>query len=891
MTMPSDSIQIYPIDEAPLLEPRLPPIESSFYGVNLVGREDFPTPIHPSKEPQVQSPQETDLPENLAGYDADSEEGPDDLNMSNDVKALCSVMIAKSVQPPLSIGLFGDWGSGKSFFMRQMREYIEEITEEVKRVKKEQEAISTQSSNSETQPPEPAFCDRVVPIVFNAWHYIDANLWASLTHHIFETLAKEVKPEQTLEEQRQHLFKNLASTKKLQAEADQRKSHLEATTLDQQNKIKDIQKKKLFQRRRQEELTAPSVFLSVLEASGAKSQLHDVLKGAGWENLFPINQDFETVVKTGIGWKKRTVAIWKSLNDLYGRKIWWFLACFVVLLGGVALIPYLISSWPDSWKLQASFVGSGVLGSGFLVSVLRFCTRASGTVNNTLQKLELTVTRIRTEAENQRKQNLAECEEMLVELEAQIRKEDHILLRLSDEVITLEKEIQEIQSGRRLYRFIEERSGSHDYKNQLGIVSLIRKDFENLEQLLKAEQDERSHSSQETDSSEPSEASQESETAQIDRIILYIDDLDRCPPDRVVEVLQATHLLLAFKLFVVVVAVDSRWLLRSLQQHYSNFLALSHEDSPNSPEHLGSWFSTPQNYLEKIFQIPFALNPMPAAGYQKLIERLVEIETDPVPDSDVAKEIQDAVENKTREATPSRSGEGGGEKPTKGVRPDPNILAESTKLQQQIDALENRLRHFREMEEESVADFKEEKTGIDLNPTNLKITEDELKCLQYLFPLLASPRITKRLINIYRLIRATLTPPQIEKLRGGTEDPGSYPGLLLLLAIVVGFPTLSSVILKQLKQRKTDDFWTEGLPGMTPKPLERNKSLHNNHWKESFPKPEANEWLRLQNGLHTFQKVSQLSPETNQLRQWIPTVARYSFHSGKDLAQLINRTD
>jgi hypothetical protein len=36
----------------------------------------------------------------------------------------------------------------------------------------------------------------------------------------------------------------------------------------------------------------------------------------------------------------------------------------------------------------------------------------------------------------------------------------------------------------------------------------------------------------------------------IDRIVLYVDDLDRCPPPRVVEVLEAVHLLLAGRLFV-----------------------------------------------------------------------------------------------------------------------------------------------------------------------------------------------------------------------------------------------------------------------------------------------------------------------------------------------------
>jgi hypothetical protein len=44
----------------------------------------------------------------------------------------------------------------------------------------------------------------------------------------------------------------------------------------------------------------------------------------------------------------------------------------------------------------------------------------------------------------------------------------------------------------------------------------------------------------------------------LNRIVLFIDDLDRCDPDRVVKVLEAVYLLLAVKLFVVVVGVDAR---------------------------------------------------------------------------------------------------------------------------------------------------------------------------------------------------------------------------------------------------------------------------------------------------------------------------------------------
>ena len=90
-----------------------------------------------------------------------------------------------------------------------------------------------------------------------------------------------------------------------------------------------------------------------------------------------------------------------------------------------------------------------------------------------------------------------------------------------------------------------------------------------------------------------------------DRIVLYVDDLDRCRPDHVVAMLEAVHLLLALDLFVAVVAVDARWLTRSLEVHYKDLLGTEeHEDDR------GLRVSTPQGYLEKIFQITYALGPM-----------------------------------------------------------------------------------------------------------------------------------------------------------------------------------------------------------------------------------------------------------------------------------------
>ncbi len=97
----------------------------------------------------------------------------------------------------------------------------------------------------------------------------------------------------------------------------------------------------------------------------------------------------------------------------------------------------------------------------------------------------------------------------------------------------------------------------------------------------------------------------------IDRIVIFIDDLDRCPAAEVVRVLEAVNLLFGFELFVVVVAVDSRWLLRSLDRTFSEAFDAKDGAAP-----------TPQHYLEKIIQIPFWLQPMQADGYERLVTSL-----------------------------------------------------------------------------------------------------------------------------------------------------------------------------------------------------------------------------------------------------------------------------
>ena len=53
----------------------------------------------------------------------------------------------------------------------------------------------------EVEPPEePVYCRHIRQVHFNAWHYVDGNLWASLAATIFEGLVEKADP--TVKEQK-----------------------------------------------------------------------------------------------------------------------------------------------------------------------------------------------------------------------------------------------------------------------------------------------------------------------------------------------------------------------------------------------------------------------------------------------------------------------------------------------------------------------------------------------------------------------------------------------------------------------------------------------------------------------------------------------------------------
>jgi hypothetical protein len=366
-----------------------------------------------------------------------------------------------------------------------------------------------------------------------------------------------------------------------------------------------------------------------------------------------------------------------------------------------------------------------------------------GVVESAVAAAETAEQKAKTRLEGQKQAILAELSQLDTQ-QALLQKEiRHAQVRVK----AAASAVDNASTGRLLAGFLSERSASTDYRSQLGMIAMIRRDFEQLVGLLDLEP--------EGDDAVP----------HIERIVLYIDDLDRCAPDRVVEVLQAIHLLLGLELFVVVVAVDARWLLSSLELHFEKVLGAR----PQSPGDRGHWSATPMNYLEKIFQIPFNLSAMDSDSYAQLVGSLLE--------SDDSAEALRHLDSE-----------------------DPSGIGISPRVATQTGT--------------ATPAAPVDTAGLKrLNPAGLLLTDEEKEFAQRLGPLIGTPRAAKRLTNLYRLIQASLP----DEALSGMLDSGGYEAILLLLAILVGHPSDAPALFGKAQGADDETVWSEfaeGLPGL-----------------------------------------------------------------------------
>ncbi|MEM1057358.1 MAG: P-loop NTPase fold protein, partial [Bacteroidota bacterium] len=628
----------------------------------------------------------------LAGFSSDQADGVDALGVGPEAEILMSVLLADEVKPPLAVGLFGDWGTGKSFFMGEMR--------------KATKRLLAQAQEAE----DAAFCQEVVEVEFNAWHYVDTDLMASLVSHILERLAHHVSPLPTDEEQEAEL-----TEARKQALAVVTNAEADRASAEKQKEKRRSQLVELHQLREEKERQLRSLrlghvvaLLSKDDKNKAKAALTDLGLPAVAESVDDLRRAASEVESL---WG-RSAGLARGLLSKDNRLVLTLTILGLVIGPLVALgVEAMIGS-----EFIASASGVFTQITAAILGTAASLRKASGWVSERVKQIETA----KTKAENALAARLSQPTEDEKELEAEIAalvaEETAAAGRLAAaaaEVEALDEKIQAIREGRTLAAFLGERLRSDDYHKHLGLTATIRRDFETLQKRLMPSED----------------GALPEGTRHVDRIVLYIDDLDRCPEDRVMEVLQAVHLLLAYPLFVVVVGVDPRWLLHALRSTYSAF----DRDTDDSELDDDEWVTTPQNYLEKIFQIPFALRPMGETGFGDLMTSLLTPAEAAPPAS--RPEATDTTERE--EPTPPSPEE---------TEPTEEAPTDSASAEPQPEP---------EAETEVQTPTTLDRPSVPLvRGQALSIRPHEAEFAAGLHGLIRTPRAVKRFTNVYRLLKA-----------------------------------------------------------------------------------------------------------------------------------------
>lgn len=711
----------------------------------------------------------------MAGYVPDTIDViTDDIGIGEDVETLASVILAKDVVPPLAIGLFGEWGSGKTFFMRSIDAAAKRLATRAR----------DQKSNQ--------FCSDIVQIHYNAWHYVDTSLWASLVNHLLDGLSAHLAPVADPAVEQAALTLQLDSVKAdiaaASAERDVAAKQLAATSVELRSKIVERERSEVKLR----DLRARD-FRAVLEAApqlqtNIQNALRDVGAPAALDSVAGLNRAISQSYSLG----GRAAALVASI--LKGGNV-------LLVLGGIALI--LLSPPAFAWLVakyitpHAAFLSALaaqiVVVAGTLTGVVGQGLKRAKTAFDTLAAAKKAIDDRLTAMRQQPSAEEVALEDELAAARAREHEAAKQVTLATARATAIEERLAVIENSRSLGYFIAERSKSDDYRQHLGLISMVRRDFEGLVRYLR-EQRARGDT-------------------RVDRIILYIDDVDRCPPEMVVDILQAVHLLLAFELFVVVVSVDPRWLLRSLETKF---------DHLNS-ELVTDGSATPQDYLEKIFQIPFTVRPMDDLSFDRMMRRLLAPTDDRVDLPPITADASITLEDiMTGEVVPA--GPAGPAEPAAAPAP-PIELAELARA--------------------------------------IAISTAETDFAGSLHALLETPRSAKRFANIYRLLKASSSIRLIGL--GGSGLATGFEVPMLLLAAVVGDSASAAILFPEFvanaRAGKTR-WWVAG----------KEVASATDEAKRDAPSVAA-----LRRRIAEVAEGATFPRRPELVVDWIPRVARFSF--------------
>lgn len=792
----------------------------------------------------------------LPGYSADRTDVADALGVADEAAIFARLICYEQATPPLSVGLFGEWGSGKSFFMERIETEVDALVDARLRLRMEAQAAGATAGPLRVD----AFVTDVMQLRFNAWHYADGDTFASLTAEIFDQLrigghkGRDGAARQRLYDL---VTRDIVETGKRRDEgkaaaaAEEKKAESAAVEIEALRQARQALELKSFGEIANETLAE----LLAKPADGAKAnKARDAVDAAGKtlgiEGLAGKTDDLRAELAGISTTGGKLFLVLRSLAAGSG----WGVAVFVMVAVFASLLVAFTLHTADWVRFLAALAAAAAPLAALLAALLR-AYRAVKPI------IELSA-RYADRLKEKQDENARKIAEKTAELTAaQVKKAEALAAVAAAEARLVSLPGSATADGRAtlLRYFLFETEDTRGFEKTLGVIHRARRAFETLDAIIvdyrdfralnrkreaggalnateqkafddgdkrfRAVLDEERRDRAAWWAAHAEESDARPPRGPIpDRVVLYIDDLDRCRADQVVKVLEAVHLLLAFRSFVVVVGVDARWIRSALAKHYEAQIA-------TAPTGNKLPIATPDDYLEKIFQIPFWLRPISVDADDGTLGPLLRgIAGEPLPDP--------AVE--TADVEPTVKAAAAGAATASADAPPPGL-----DLVRRDPAEERELQFFAR----------------------------EHRVFEALGPLIArSPRSVKRYVNSYRLIRDRFR-GDLDAFAGEAPD-APLVAVALLLAIEVGLSrTDRDAAMKRLSDM--DDGWrlTNILMELGAPPADQRRSDFGTPW--SWEDRLRASVARLSDG------GFDLTPK--QLAEQQPLVGRLSFHGpGRD---------
>jgi hypothetical protein len=172
---------------------------------------------------------------------------------------------------------------------------------------------------------------------------------------------------------------------------------------------------------------------------------------------------------------------------------------------------------------------------------------------------------------------------------------------------------------------------------------------------------------------------------------------------------------------------------------------------------------------------------------------------------------------------------------------------------------------------------------------SLEIGADELRLIDELAPLLGrSPRALKRFANVYRLMKAGLTPAERASfMKGQNFRMAGYQAVLFLLAVDTGLPELAPRFFEFVMKgaatrpweapRPEDEEALEDENARDPMRYQRDWLLAELEKSVQADGPEREQLRTLDHWLEDYRAQMEEWAAVYHMSRWAPRVSRFSF--------------